>query len=226
MRELKNPFYTKQIECPVCGNFTNNLVLKSKVVIPSKTDTDNYVLEYQWLSSSYKKCQPSFYSLWVCATCGYADFPENFSTFLHDSTRDFLLLKNAVLQNTGSKESVLYQLLAPLKLQEEIGLTIEEAMNIHLLAIYCHDILLPNSNDCGNLGRLYLRYSWLFRDYKRLNMQTRSFAGFNDYWEYLDSLKKFWPKIPVDEKTSMRKAAFYFNQVIEENWININGFIH
>lgn len=217
MSEKKSPLYKKQVECPVCRNYTDNFVLKSKIVVPAKLDSDNYVLKYNWLSSSYKKCLPSFYALWVCSTCGFADFPENFSTFLHEASPDFLALKNAVLKSTSSKEGVLFKLVDAIDVTGD-ELSFESAMNIHLLAIYCNDVLHPENTDYEKLGRLYLRNAWLFRDYAQLNKTPSAFAGYDGYFSYLRSLKDIWPEIPVKEEDSLRKAAFYYNNLIESDF--------
>ena len=83
-------------------DFTEQLIFKAKVAIPRKVDKDNYTIEYQWLDKSYKKCLPSFYAIWVCTTCGYADFPEYFKIYLENPTYEFETFKDIVLKATSS----------------------------------------------------------------------------------------------------------------------------
>lgn len=219
MAEVRLPFYRKQVECPVCRNFTENFVLKSKMFVPDKVDTDNYVIKYNWIVKGYLECPPSFYALWVCTTCGYADFPEYFETYLQQQTFEFNKMKDTVLKETAEKEGVINKLRRQIDLSREAeGLEFETVMNMHLLAIYCNDVLLPGNSELSKLGRVYLRTAWLHRDFVNYNIENRPFGGFNTYWEYLDSLKPLWPDIPVEEKQSFDKAAHYYSEIIYQDF--------
>jgi len=217
MSGVKYPFYMKKAECPVCRNFTEHFVFKSKIVIPRKTDADNYVLLYQWIDKSYKKCCPSFYALWTCITCGYTDFPEFFEKHLETPSYEFKQLKDIILRETADNEGVLYKLLSPVDLNVP-ELEFETVMNMHQLAIYCHNYLFKENKDYEQLGRLYLRTAWLFREFESLKIKNREYAGYPSYWEFLESLKSQWPTIPTTEKFCYAKAAYYFSEIIHQDF--------
>jgi hypothetical protein len=217
MGTIKYPFYLKKVECPVCRNLTEHFVLKSKIFIPHEIDTDNYVISYQWIDKSYKECRPSFYSLWACTTCGFADFPEYFERFLEAPSYDFNKLKDIILQETADKEGILFKLLSNVNLNVP-ELEFETVMNIHQLAVYSYDYLLENNEEHEKLGRLYLRTSWLFRDFKLLNIQNKEYAGFENYWKFLESLRVKWPTIPLTEDSCYAKAAYHFSQIIYQDF--------
>lgn len=217
MSTIKYPFYMKKVECPVCRNLTEHFVLKSKIFIPQETDTDNYVISYQWIDKSYKECRPSFYALWACTTCGFADFPEYFERFLESPPHDFTKLKDIILQETADKEGILFKLLSNVNLNVP-ELEFETVMNIHQLALYSYDYLLDNNEDHEKLGRLYLRTSWLFRDFQLLKIEDKEYAGFRTYWDFLASLKGKWPSMPLTEQICYGKAAYHFSQIIYQDF--------
>ncbi|MBU1863116.1 MAG: DUF2225 domain-containing protein [Candidatus Omnitrophica bacterium] len=230
MSGLKLPFYRKAVKCPVCHNSTDNYVLKSKICMPEEVAPDNYVISYRWIDKNYQECQPSFYALWVCTTCGYADFSEQFQKLLHDTSPAFSKFKEAIIRESNQKDGLIQRLLSTLTFSDE-GINFETAMNIHLLTLYCHDVLQIEKSDYEQLGRLYLRNAWLFRDYKKMNIPERPYAGFAHYWEYLQSLKPLWSQIPLDEEKNIRKAAFYYSHMIfqdinyEKAVKNVKGII-
>jgi len=217
MSTTKYPFYLKKVECPVCHNLTEHFIFKSKICIPHKIDSDNYVVEYQWIDKTYKECRPSFYAIWACTTCGYADFPEYFEKYLESPSYEFTKLRDIILKETADREGVLFKLLSQVKLDVP-ELEFETAMNMHQLALYCHDYLFENNEDYEKLGRLYLRTSWLFREHKLLQIKEKEYAGFSSYWVYLDSLKGKWPTIPLTEQLSYGKAAHCFSEIVYQDF--------
>jgi hypothetical protein len=208
----------KKAECPVCHNLTEHFVFKSKIFIPHEIDTDNFVISYQWIDKTYKECRPSFYALWTCTTCGYADFPEFFEKYLASPTYDFAKLRDIILKETADRDGVLFKLLSNVRLDVP-ELEFETAMNMHLLAVYCHDYLNENNQDYEKLGRLYLRTSWLFREFENNNVPLREYAGYKDYWDFLNSFRAKWPTIPYTEEISYGKAAHYFSEIIYQDFI-------
>lgn len=217
MDKQKFPFYIKSVECPVCHSFTDNYVLKSKVVVPNKIDTDNYVISWSWIDKSCNKVVPPFYFLWGCKQCGYSDSPDNFQAFLQAPTREFLNLKAALLKKTASSKAFFQKILPTLEFPVD-GISFEVAMTLHLLTLYCYDALMAGdvNNEC--LGRYYLRHSWLFRDYRRLKLCERAYAGFPSYNAFLRSLQPFWNEIPLREQDSLKRAADCFSSLINEDF--------
>ncbi len=217
MTDKKLPFYRKEVECPVCGGVTENFVFKTKVVIPREVEPDNYVITYQWIDKGYKKYPPAFYVLWVCKSCGYADFPEYFQVFNKSHTYEFTILKKAILKDKKDKKSLIPEIIKCIDLDGD-EISFETSMNIHLLALYCNVKLYPDNDNFEKIGRLYLRNAWLFRDFKRLGLKDKEYNGYKTYWEYIKSLRNFWTEIPVDEESNISKAAYFFSSIIMQDF--------
>ncbi len=212
------PFFRKQVECPICRNLTSQFVLRSKIFVPKKVDRDNYVIEYQWLDRHYHKCIPSFYAVWTCVTCGYSDFPEYWESNLKDPTIHFKKLQNAVLDKTADKEGVLYKLISVLEL-DALEINFTTAMTMHILAIYCNEVINPSAIDFEKMARIYLRTSWLFRDMEKIDYKDEPFAGYKNYWDFLIKIiKPLWQNVPLCEEVACLKAADYFSKVVYEEF--------
>ncbi len=61
---MSNPFYEKEVTCPICLTPFNATIVKSNKCISSGKDTD-----FRYI---YSKVTPYLYDIWVCPQCYYA----------------------------------------------------------------------------------------------------------------------------------------------------------
>ncbi|MFH1450295.1 MAG: DUF2225 domain-containing protein [bacterium] len=66
-----NPFWTKEIECPICKNNFNAFMVRIEKIKLKSRDSD--------LMGRYEEINPNWYDVWVCPQCFYASFRLDFS---------------------------------------------------------------------------------------------------------------------------------------------------
>lgn len=140
----------KEKECPVCGT-----VFKTFLVRHSKLNLDKIEEDFRML---YKDFDPVWYSIWACPECYYANFYEEFPKKLHGYHEDAVLKKKDVLrrifnENTSGER------------------TIDDVLNSYYQAIQS---LLLKKEHSKELGRIWMRLSWLYKDLGDVGMFEKS----------------------------------------------------
>lgn len=143
-KQIINPehFFTKKINCPVCGDpFEGVLVRKSAYRFKGR-DTD--FMPY------YEGVNPLFYAVWVCPSCLYAGYKEDFCFLPQNLVRK---IKDHYLPDREGLKVSLWgerDVLAALKAYELATATME-----------------ARGARESKLGSLYLRQAWLYRLQKK-----------------------------------------------------------
>lgn len=132
------PFYDKEIKCEICEITYKTKRLRSRFIRTEKVHSD-FFTEFK-----DKQCNPYFYEVHVCPTCGFAS-SENFSNHF----------------KPGSKDRIAQQVGASWKPRDFGGIrTIEEAIETYKLGIVSGTL---KSEKHIVLAGLCMRLAWLFR---------------------------------------------------------------
>lgn len=128
--------FTVEKECPICSKKFQVTRTRSRLIKISQ-DSDFCV--------HYKDFNPYYYTIWVCAHCGYAAEEKHFDQLKESDKKkiaDFLSNKKVGIQHKETRNR-------------------EDAVAAYKLAIYFADMIeVPASRMAG----LYLKLGWLYRE--------------------------------------------------------------
>ncbi len=156
----KKIFLEKQFLCPVCKKYLTHIYPNPRIYSASEREFDYHVTKYTWRQGINTDIKPHHYDIIQCPNCSFTTLRENF-----EKPSNSLLIRH-VAENMGridkNSTRVLKELKALIKLPV---LDFQSTVALHLAAIWL--VLLekdPSRIDHNNLGRLYLRLAWLYRE--------------------------------------------------------------
>ncbi|MBI2264023.1 MAG: DUF2225 domain-containing protein [Armatimonadetes bacterium] len=156
----KNPFLEKRLDCPACEAETVQKIIKTKLYTPGERESDQHVVSYTWLDPDFQGINPSFYFIFTCPSCNFADVSSDFEDPSKDPKNSAI---RKIFQNAGTREKDVLQTLV--KHVDPENVTFESAMNAHLAAIYIQELPPdPEYRNATKLARLCLRAAWLWRE--------------------------------------------------------------
>lgn len=206
MTEGKDAFITVLVKCPICARDARHRYVKSKLYTPVEVENDMHVVRYRWESPEYENIHPSYYYIWHCPHCHFCDEREVFRG-KDDSKGKLELIQDKILVAQRTSSSVLSKLGKMIDLSHEF-LSLQSALNAHILATYIQEILSPNNRQYDKLAKFYLRIAWLYREQKHLSEPAPPPPTGYATWEaFHESLKDQWPNLPVNETEALRKAV-------------------
>ena len=208
-----SPFYFKEVTCPICENINQMRQFKTKIFAEKNVDFDKHVQAYGWKNSDFSFIHPPLYFFWHCHNCNFTDNPVDFENPTKEYWNNFQHVKELFVDKikNDKKAAALVQ-----KLSEAIDydkMTFLMSIKLHFMAIFIQE--LPQEQEHREflkLGRYYLRNAWLFRD---LGRQEKGPEKVQKLTAAFSKLKQFWPEIPVDEDTNLRKAAEYMEMAFK-----------
>jgi uncharacterized protein (DUF2225 family) len=162
-KKIDTPLYIAKIECPICKSLNEFEVLKVGAYIEEGRDTDFCPKKRVWQNPSFQRYSPLLYFMATCTNCFYTrEFTSKFKDWQKDTVFKSYKLKTQKEQhlvNLRSENGVLQKLGNSL---DPTQYPFATAVNKMLLGIY--DELF--NRQCSNLdlGRYFLRISWLFRE--------------------------------------------------------------
>ena len=210
----KNPFYLRQLKCPVCGTTSEQRWFKAKIYSEQNIDVDKHVQDFVWTEKVFKKYYPPLYYMWHCYNCHYTDSYVDFENPLKDSFSNFRIIKNAFIDQYQDDPRVE-------KIIDKLGENIDydkmnyyQAIKLHLLAIFIQEILKDNEErDSLKIGRYYLRLGWLYRELGQKEEISNKIKSTLD--KLIKFLKKGWPEVAGDEQSALNKAIEMLNQAFK-----------
>lgn len=171
-------------ECPACGSSFNAFLIRH-----SKLNLDKIEDDFRMI---YKNFDPTWYSIWTCPNCYYADFFEEFTKKLHSYHQD------AILKKTDTLRKIFHR-----TLKEER--TVDDVIHSYYQAIQS---LLLKKNHSRDLGKVWIRLAWLYKDlgdvgmYEKASLQAFAYYYDNYYNSGISSVKE-------DQQLSYLLGLFY-----------------
>ncbi len=157
--EFQSPFIEKTLVCPACGQAAAQLFFKSRLFVPGERESDQHVLNYNWLVPNVRQVPPAFYAVLKCPACHFSDLREDFQTPSENSFNRRLI---KAFKAAGQKDKLIMELLARHIQYSELDFG--SALNLHFLALYAQTLLPAESCDTYKIARLLLRIAWLYRE--------------------------------------------------------------
>ena len=162
MPDFKNAFVEKDIHCPICNNLFKQKITNDRNYIVTERDSDQNIVAYKWKYPEFNIINPSYYVIWQCPICNYADMNDFFETAQQQTK--FPYIRRAFTEEMDEKQSnILLAISKNIDRETEI-IDFKSALFLHLAAVFCQT-LPKDDNDWiySNLARIYLRLAWLFR---------------------------------------------------------------
>jgi len=162
--EYVEGFFKKEVECPICKNKFDVLVVRHGSYEIEKRDSDFCIY--------YKGVNPLHYSVWVCSNCGYAALSNEFEKLNVKHAKN---LVEACKKNIDDPNKVDFSGIR----------TTEATIESYKRAIECDELSGVSS---GTLAGLYLRIAWLYREQgetgKEQEYMKKALSFYEDTFEH------------------------------------------
>jgi len=211
--EAVNPFITKEVACPVCEKKSPQRRIKGHLFVEKSRDVDLRPTAIQRAKTGLEHIHPLVYYLWHCPHCRYTAWPGVFENPVKALPLTIAKYRAVFLEPLGQEQ-------AAGRVLERLALGLEAAdldfflgVKAHLLAIF--QLLLIQSQtgvrDSLNLGRYYLRLSWLYRELaERGDLKVDA----DQVRALVQELGKDWPQVPADDQAAASRAAQEYEAVV------------
>jgi len=160
------PFFLAKVECPVCKTINEFETIRVGAYTENGRDTDFCPSGITWRNARYQAYNPLLYFAAACQNCFYTrEFTKSYKDWKNDSyfkTYRQKTIKDLHLNLLSKPDSVLKVIgdkIDPNRYPNESAV-----LKITLAII---DELLNEKPSNLDLGRLYLRIGWLYRDMER-----------------------------------------------------------
>lgn len=200
----KHPITEEQVKCPVCQSTQCIESLRQNAYIVANSEPDTHPTEYTWPDPRYNNIRPSHYFLWTCNACYYTDRVPNFK-FQARNNDDLEHYRDVAKEKFESKDRVTHEL-GEFIANEPISH--ERAIAQHLLMVYLLETVKESQVIYHELGRIYLRLGWLFREEKPADLasiDTQIFDFFNQKFdvigERIESFSNFFTALSSEIDT-------------------------
>ncbi len=211
MPDISDAFIHVAVKCPICQRESRQRYLKSKLYTPVEVESDMHVVKYSWESPVYEGIRPNFYHLWHCPHCRFTDEKEVFRGE-DDCGGKLELIREKILIYSKAPNSLITRLGKAI-IGEQPFFTLENALCLHLLAIYLQEMLSANMRQHGKLGRFYLRLAWLYREKRSWQVPERDVPPpFASYGDFFAAMQQDWPAIPLQEETAIDAAIANYQE--------------
>lgn len=162
MEQLPNNFFLKKnITCPVCLTPFPGRVVNPRLYAADIREEDRHVTRYTWAQGIQTAILPHHYEIWHCPTCFFSalhnEFELTVTTVRHKTRWSLYRQLDAATQIRIRSLAKQIDLSLP---YDEITVT-----TMHALAIWIHNLVPEEQKSWMDLGRLYLRLAWLYREY-------------------------------------------------------------
>lgn len=200
--------FEKSVICPGCAKQSDLLYPNPRLYIVASRESDQHVTGYSWLHGIETDIQPHYYAVWQCPFCFFSDLRENIEDFKKT-------IKNGALIKSfhSIRETKAYNVLKAFRRLSIKGYTAEGVIGKHLSAIYIASLPKEQSDrNNQNLGRLYLRLGWLFRELhpkkepvKEDELDNNN-EDINKIYDSVEQLEHYYLNI-AEELNSTKEAA-------------------
>lgn len=201
-----NPFISKEVLCPVCQKKSTQRRIKAHLFPEKSRDVDFRPLAYQRAKKGLEHIHPLVHYLWHCPHCQYTAWPGAYEDPVKALPLSIGKYRAALAEPPGPEK-------APGRVWERLTMGLDTpdldfvlGIKLHLLAIF--QLLLvqghTGARDSLNLGRYYLRLSWLYRE---LEEQADLKAQAGQARAMLEELRVDWPQAPADAEAAASLAA-------------------
>ena len=162
----ESPFYLTRIECPICKTVNEFETVRVGAYVEQGRDTDFCPQQIQWRYPRYQALNPLVFFAATCSNCYYTrEHNQAFRDWKKDAafkTYRLKTVKDRHLEQLATADSVIKRLGERIDVEHHP----QESAIIKLhLAIF--DELLAGRPVELDLGRLYLRMAWVFRDLEK-----------------------------------------------------------
>jgi uncharacterized protein (DUF2225 family) len=158
-----SPFLLFKVECPICKTINEFELIRVGAYSEEGRDTDFCPNNVEWRSPRYQGYNPLVFFTATCSNCYYTrEFTNNFKDWKNDNyfrTYRLKQVKSKHLEQLSTADSVVKTMGDAIDIH---GYPNESAILKLLLAIY--DEYLADHTNKLDLGRLFLRTAWVFRD--------------------------------------------------------------
>jgi len=206
----KNPFYIRQVKCPVCGTAAEQRWFQAKIYSERNVDLDKHVGNYAWTEKAFEKYHPPLYYIWHCFNCHFAESYLEYENPAKDPFSNFRQLKDIFIDKYQDDPRVE-------KIVDKLGENIDynkinyyQAIKLHLLAVFIQEMIEEEEDkDALKIGRYLLRLGWLYRE---MNANEEVAKKVKPTLEKLNAfLKKGWPEMPDSEESALKYAIDMLN---------------
>ena len=195
MTQYASPIILRNMNCPICNRTSPQSTIQDNAYLVKKYDVDGQPLIISWHTKDYEQFQPSYYRLCYCPYCYYTDLKEDFL-----AGGNFFAKQNGTLKRIEQILDVKRKQNNQVFMQLGAGIEFEKmnynlALNIHLLAIYIHELPEKEIRDYEKLAYLYHITSWIYKENKSVNFHIIAGESYNVFSnifnDYYGSHKKF-----------------------------------
>lgn len=193
-----NPTVDRSVACPSCGKPSTQKYIPEKLYYVSKYDDDGHTIEYNWYQKEFELCQPHYFDVFYCPHCFYCDFKEDYINGGTSYGKQHGTLKRIqqIISVKKRQQNQAYLLLGSGIDTEH--LTFNMVLNIHLLAIYIHELPEKDIQNYEKLAFLYQKTAWLYRENRNVTFHQITDSTYtefaNIFSEYYTMHKKFISK--------------------------------
>ena len=195
MSQLKSPVIKRSIPCPCCERQSEQMYISEKLYHVSKYDDDQHPAEYQWHQKEFEFCKPNYYEIFYCPYCFYCDTKDDYI-----NGGDAYAINNGTLKRIKEIIKIKHNQQNQAYILLGSGIDIEKmtlnmSLNIHLLAIYIHELPEHELRDDQKLALLYQKTAWLYRESKDITVHMLTDETYdhfsNIFSQYYMNYKRF-----------------------------------
>ncbi len=165
-----NFFVRKEIICPICQSSFYGTTVNPRLFAADTRESDRHVTRYNWAQDIKTDILPHHYDVWHCPTCFFSALHHEFE--LTTPTARHKARWSAYRQLDPATQIKIRSLAK----QVELGLPLDEVSitTIHALALWIHNLVAEENKNWMDLGRLYLRLAWLYRENPLITKTTET----------------------------------------------------
>lgn len=209
----KSPFVEKDTLCAACETQAPQRFFRQHLFVAAQTDSDQHILEYQWLSNDVEQVPVQYYQLYSCPNCCFTDFARD---YLNPEANPFSTALVRCFQAMDSRKQALLDLVAGHCWTD--NLDHGSAMNLYFMALLIQLLPERSEQNAYKIGRLLLRIAWLYREHHAegpLSLNGGPFFAYSSYDAFFEELRQHWGEVPASESEAMQSAVLYFQLALE-----------
>lgn len=224
-RDGRSPVITAHTCCPVCDQPTPQWYLSRSSYSVIKKDIDLKPIEYVWDDSQFKDLNPLFFNVWTCPHCLFSAGRLNFI----EPNRDIVVTKTTLIRKFHAilEDPAINYVVSQLdpKIDYQSDLTHLSTVKQYLISIYLlNNIDIVIQRDALQLAKYHLNLAWLYREICKEPINREAIT---DILHLKHQLAKYWPDIPMTEKSALNLCLKYYEISIYESPVpEQNGVEH
>lgn len=155
-----NFFLRKEITCPICKSPFGASLINPRLYAADSREEDRHVTRYNWAQSIKTDILPHHYGVWHCPSCLYTALSTEFELSAPTARHRTRWTSYRQLPLPSQlKIRTLVKLLDSNLPYDAVTIT-----TLHALAIWMHHLVPDEEKTWMDMGRLYLRIAWIYRE--------------------------------------------------------------